>query len=328
MSRPFQVRDRELPAADRIEDEIRRLKKERRAVLLAHFYQESEIQDLADFVGDSLQLSQAAKNTDADVICFAGVHFMAETAKILNPTKKVVVPDLAAGCSLADGCPAPAFQKWLERYPDHTVVSYINCSAAVKALSDVVCTSSNAVTIVKALGKQARIVFAPDKHLGRFVSKQAERDDIVLWPGTCVVHETFSEKRLLGLMVRHPEAEVIAHPECEESILRHADFVASTSGLIDHVRKKAAGTFIVATEAGILHKMSVAAPAAVLIPAPPEDESCACNVCPHMRRNTLEKLYRCLRDLTPEVDVPEDLRARARRPIERMLEMTAAASGG
>jgi len=324
----FQPRNRDLPAPDQIEDEILRLKKERRAVLLAHYYQESEIQDLADFVGDSLQLSQAAKNTNADVICFAGVHFMAETAKILNPTKKVVVPDLAAGCSLADGCPAPAFQMWLKRYPDHTIVSYINCSAAVKALSDVICTSSNAVKIVRALGKQARIVFAPDKHLGRFVSKQVQRDDIVLWPGTCVVHETFSEKRLLALMVRHPDAEVIAHPECDESILRHAVHIASTSGLIGYVTKKAAGTYIVATEAGVLHKMSEAAPRVVLIPAPPEDESCACNMCPHMRRNTLDKLYRCLRDLAPEVDVPEELRLRALRPIERMLEMTAAANGG
>jgi quinolinate synthase len=322
MSRHLPTAGGSLPAPDQIEDEILRLKRERNAVILAHYYQESEIQDLADFVGDSLQLSQAARKTDADVICFAGVHFMAETAKILNPTKIVVVPDLQAGCSLADGCPAPAFRRWLENYPGHTVVSYINCSADVKALSDVICTSSNAARIVKALGRDTKIVFAPDKHLGRYVSRQAERDDIVLWPGTCIVHETFSEKKLIALLVEHPDAQVIAHPECEDSILRHAAHVASTSGLIDYVVKSDHGKFIVATEAGILHKMQQAAPGKVLIPAPPEDESCACNMCPHMRRNTLEKLYLCLRDLSPQVDVPEDVRVRALMPIERMLEMS------
>jgi quinolinate synthase len=320
------VADR-LPPPDQIEDEILRLKKERNAVLLAHYYQESEIQDLADFVGDSLQLSQEAKKTQADVICFAGVHFMAETAKILNPTKKVVIPDMAAGCSLADGCPAPAFQKWLEKYPGHTVVSYINCSADVKALSDIICTSSNAAKIVKALGRDTKIVFAPDKHLGRYVSKQSGRDDIVLWQGTCIVHETFSEKKLIALMLEHPDAEVIAHPECEEALLRHAVHISSTSGLIEYVKKSPAQKFIVATEAGILHKMAEAAPGKVLIPAPPEDESCACNMCPYMRRNTLEKLYLCLRDLSPEVDVPEAVRLRALLPIERMLEMSAVPLG-
>ena len=315
--------DGEVPPPDEIEEEIRRLKVERNAVILAHYYQESEIQDLADFVGDSLQLSQAAKNTDADVICFCGVHFMAETAKILNPTKKVVIPDLEAGCSLADGCPAPMFEKWLEGYPGHTVVSYINCSAEVKALSDIICTSSNAAKIVKALGKDTKIVFAPDKHLGRYVSKQSGRDDIVLWQGTCIVHETFSEKKLIELMVQHPDAEVIAHPECEEQILRHAKHIASTSGLIAYARRSPAKKFIVATEAGILHKMQAEAPDKILIPAPPEDESCACNMCPYMRRNTLEKLYLCLRDLEPEVTVPEAIRVRALQPIERMLEMSA-----
>ncbi|HWM87524.1 MAG TPA: quinolinate synthase NadA [Kofleriaceae bacterium] len=316
-----------LPPPDEIEEEILRLKKARNAVILAHYYQESEIQDLADFVGDSLQLSQQAAKTTADVICFAGVHFMAETAKILNPTKIVVVPDLDAGCSLADGCPAPAFQKWLEKYPGHTVVSYINCSADVKALSDIICTSSNAAKIVKALGKDEKIVFAPDKHLGRYVSKQAGRDDLVLWPGTCIVHETFSEKRLIALMLEHPDAQVIAHPECEESILRHAVHVSSTSGLIDFVVKSPAQKFIVATEAGILHKMAAQAPGKTLIPAPPEDESCACNMCPYMRRNTLEKLYLCLRDLSPQVTVPDAVRVRALKPIERMLEMSAAPCG-
>jgi quinolinate synthase len=304
-----------------LEDEIRRLKVERNAVILAHYYQESEIQDLADFVGDSLQLSQQAAKTDADVIVFCGVHFMAETAKILNPTKIVVVPDLTAGCSLADGCPAPVFAKWLEQFPGHTVVSYINCSADVKALSDVICTSSNAVKIVKALAGE-KIVFAPDRHLGAFVKKQANRPDIVTWEGTCIVHETFSEKRLLELLVQHPDAEVIAHPECTEGILRHAHHIASTSGLIDYAVKSNKQKFIVATEAGILHKMQKAVPGKTLIAAPPEDESCACNMCPFMRKNTLEKLYLCMRDLQPQVDVPEAVRVRALQPIQRMLEMS------
>jgi len=306
---------------DELEAEIRRLKRERNAVILAHYYQEDELQDLADHVGDSLQLSQAAAKTQADVIAFCGVNFMAETAKILNPKKIVVVPDLEAGCSLADGCPAPVFQRWLEKYPGHTVVSYINCSAEVKALSDVICTSSNAVKIVKALGDQ-KIVFAPDRHLGAFVAKQAHRPDLVCWQGTCVVHETFSERRLIELMAQHPEAEVIAHPECHEGILRHAAHIASTSGLIEYARTSPKQSFIVATEAGILHKMQQAAPGKALIPAPPEDESCSCNLCPYMRRNTLEKLYLALRDLKPQIDVPEPVRVRAIVPIQRMLEMS------
>jgi quinolinate synthase len=247
---------------------------------------------------------------------------MAETAKILNPNKIVVVPDLTAGCSLADGCPAPVFQKWLEQYPGHTVVSYINCSAEVKALSDIICTSSNAVKIVKALAGE-KVVFAPDRHLAAFVAKQANRPDLVAWQGTCIVHETFSEKRLLELMAQHPDAEVIAHPECHEGILRHAAFVASTSGLIDYAKKSPKQTFIVATEAGIMHKMAEAAPGKTLIAAPPEDESCNCNVCPFMKKNTLEKLYLALRDLQPQVDVPEPVRVRALKPIQRMLEMSA-----
>ncbi len=311
-----------LPPADRLEDEIRALKKERNAVILSHYYQEDEIQDLADFVGDSLQLSQQAKQTDAEVICFCGVHFMAETAKILNPGKIVVVPDLEAGCSLADGCPAPIFAKWLERYPEHVVVSYINCSAEVKALSDVICTSSNAVKIVKSFPNSQKIVFAPDRHLGRYVQRQADRPDLVLWQGTCIVHEIFSEKRLLALKVAHPEAEIVAHPECEEAILRHADYIGSTSGLLARVKSSPAPTFIVATEAGILHKMKLEAPGKTLIPAPPEDESCSCNLCPHMRRNTLEKLYLCLRALEPRIELPEPVRVRALQPIERMLQLS------
>jgi quinolinate synthase len=306
---------------DELESEIRRLKTERNAVILAHYYQESEIQDLADFVGDSLQLSQAAAKTTADVIVFCGVHFMAETAKILNPDKIVVIPDLAAGCSLADGCPAPAFAKWLEKYPGHTVVSYINCSADVKALSDVICTSSNAVKIVKALGDE-KIVFAPDRYLGAFVAKQANRPDMVTWEGSCIVHESFSERRLLELMAKYPDAEVIAHPECHEGILRHAAHVASTSGLIEYAKKSPKQAFIVATEAGILHKMQQAAPGKTLIPAPPEDETCSCNECPFMRKNTLEKLYLCMRDLQPQIDVPEATRVKALAPIQRMLEMS------
>ncbi len=311
-----------MPTPDQLEAEILRLKTEKNAVILAHYYQESEIQDLADFVGDSLQLSVEAKNTDADVICFCGVHFMAETAKILNPGKTVVVPDLDAGCSLADGCPAPDFAEFLKKYPDHTVVTYINCSAEVKALSDITCTSSNAAKIIKALGPDEKIVFAPDKHLGRYVSKQSGRDDIVLWDGSCIVHETFSEKKLLALKVRHPQAKIIAHPECAEPILRHAEYIGSTAGLLRFVAEDAATAFIVATEAGILHKMSQAAPGKELIPAPPEDETCACNLCPFMRLNTMEKLYLCLRDLSPQVDVPEATRALALKPIERMLEMS------
>jgi quinolinate synthase len=308
---------------DELEAEIKRLKTERNAVILAHYYQESEIQDLADYVGDSLQLSQAAARTKADVICFAGVHFMAETAKILNPDKIVVVPDLDAGCSLADGCPAPVFKQWLTRYPGHKVISYINCSAEVKALSDLICTSSNAVKMVESFPAGQKIVFAPDRHLGRWVQKQARREDLVLWQGTCIVHETFSERRLVKLMGEHPGAEVIAHPECEDSILGHAHFIGSTSALIEHARKSPATTFIVATEAGILHKMAEAAPGKTLIAAPPDDETCACNMCPHMKRNTLEKLYLCLRDLSPQVDVPEPIRQRALVPIQRMLELSA-----
>jgi quinolinate synthase len=304
-----------------LEAEIRRLKRERNAVILAHYYQEDELQDLADHVGDSLQLSQAAAKTEADVIAFCGVHFMAETAKILNPNKIVVVPDLEAGCSLADGCPAPLFERWLAKYPGHTVVSYINCSAEVKALSDVICTSSNAVKIVAALGDQ-KIVFAPDRHLGAFVAQKTGRPDLVCWQGTCIVHETFSERRLIELMAKHPDAEVIAHPECHAGILRHAAHIASTSGLIEHARTSPRQAFIVATEVGILHKMQRAAPGKTLIPAPPDDESCACNVCPHMKRNTVEKLYLALRDLQPRVDVPEPIRVRALRPIQRMLEMS------
>ena len=286
-----------------LEDEILRLKQERNAVLLAHYYQESDIQDLADVVGDSLQLARAAQQVDRDVIAFCGVHFMAETAKILNPGKRVVIPDLAAGCSLADGCPPDAFAKFVAAHPGAVVVSYINCSAAVKALSDVICTSSNAVEIVRHFAGQP-VIFAPDRHLGRWVAKEANRPDVILWEGSCIVHEQFSAKALAQLRVKHPEAEVIAHPECEEAVLEQADFIGSTTKIIERAAASPAPTLIIATEDGVFHKIRERVPGKLLLQAPGMDESCACNRCPYMRLNTLEKLYLCLRDLEPEVTVP------------------------
>jgi len=303
-----------------LEQEILRLKRERNAVLLAHYYQDSEVQDLADVIGDSLQLAQAAKKTDADVIAFCGVHFMAETAKILNPTKTVVLPDLEAGCSLSDGCPIDRFRAWQARYPGAVTISYINCSAAVKAASDVICTSSNAEKIVRSIPEDQQILFAPDRNLGRYLVEKTGRD-MVLWPGVCVVHETFSERKLVALKERHPDADVVAHPECEEALLRHANFVGSTSALLNYALRSDKSEFIVATEAGILHQMQKHAPHKTFIPAPPQ-ANCACNECPHMKRNTLEKLYLCLRDLTPELQMPEDLRRAAEAPIERMLALS------
>ncbi len=309
-----------------LEQEIRRLKVERNAVILSHYYQESEIQDLADHIGDSLGLARAAQATTADVIVFCGVHFMAEVAKILNPERIVVLPDLEAGCSLADGCPPAAFKHFIDKHPGAQVVSYINCSAEVKAMSDVIVTSSNAVSIVAGLPKDRPIIFAPDRHLGRFVAQKAGRE-LILWPGSCIVHETFSEKKILGLLVRNPGAELIAHPECEDEVLRHAHFIGSTTALLKHAVKSPAKTFIVATEEGILHSMRRDAPDKTFIPAPPEDETCACNQCPHMRRNTLEKLYLCLRDLTPRLEMPDALRVRAKKPIDRMLELSSNIGG-
>ena len=305
-----------LPGGDLFEA-IARLKRERNAVILAHYYQEPDIQDIADFVGDSLGLSQQAAGTDCDVIVFAGVHFMAETAKIVNPTKKVVLPDLQAGCSLADACPADKFQAFIDAHPGHKVISYINCSAEVKALSDVICTSSNAVEMVNLFPRDQPLIFAPDRNLGRYVMGQTGRD-MVLWQGACQVHEIFSEKKLLQLMVRHPDALVVAHPECEPHVLAHAEFIGSTTALLNYVVQSPLKTFIVATESGILHQMAKAAPGKTLIPAPPEG-NCACNECPHMRRNTLEKLYLALRDLQPEIDVPEPVRRAALKPLKRML---------
>ncbi|HZI13875.1 MAG TPA: quinolinate synthase NadA [Myxococcus sp.] len=298
--------------------EIQEFKRSMNAVILAHYYQESEVQDLADFVGDSLALAQAAATTKADVIVFCGVHFMAETAKILNPSRQVLLPDLKAGCSLSDRCPPGAFKAFKEKHPGAFVVSYVNSSAAVKAMSDVICTSSNAVKIVNQVPRERQILFAPDQHLGRYVMKQTGRD-MVLWPGSCIVHEIFSEKKLVGLKVEHPDAEVVAHPECEAAVLRHADFIGSTKALLDHVLKSAKQKFIVVTEAGILHQMKKGAPGKTFIPAPP-DNGCACNECPYMRLNTLEKLWRCMKDRTPELVMPTDLREAARAPLQRMLE--------
>jgi quinolinate synthase len=299
--------------------EIQALRRSRNAVILAHYYQEPEIQDLADFVGDSLQLSQQAARAGADVIAFCGVHFMAETAKILSPTCTVVVPDLDAGCSLADRCPADGFAEWLKQYPDHVVVSYINCSAGVKALSDIICTSSNAVRVVQSIPADRKIVFAPDRHLGRWVMKQTGRD-MALFPGFCIVHEQFTARRLATLKAQHPGARVIVHPECDATVSQLADFVGSTAALIRYVQDCPERTFIVGTEAGILHQMRKARPAAELIPIP-ADSGCNCSLCPYMKLNSLEKLYLALRDLQPEIHLDEGLRRRALQPVERMLAL-------
>ena len=299
---------------------IEELKRQRRAVILAHYYQEPAIQDLADLIGDSLELSRRAAATDAEVIVFCGVHFMAETAKILNPGRTVVLPDLAAGCSLADACPADEFARFRALHPDHIVVSYINCSAAVKAQSDLICTSSNAVDLVRQLPADRPILFAPDQNLGRWVQRQSGRE-LTLWPGSCIVHETFSEEALLRLKHKHPEAEVIAHPECQPHLLDLADFIGSTSALLRHAASSDAATFLVLTEPGILHQMRRRLPAKTFHDVPGAD-GCSCNACPYMRLNTLEKLERCLETLTPAIELDEDLRLRALAPIERMLAMS------
>jgi quinolinate synthase len=301
-------------------EEITRLKKQLNAVILGHYYQDSDIQDVADFIGDSLQLAQEAAKTKADVIVFCGVHFMAETAKILNPHKLVLVPDLMAGCSLADGCPPDAFARFKAKYPDHFVVTYVNCSAAVKALSDVIVTSSNAKKIVDRIPKDKPILFAPDQHLGRYLIKVTGRD-MVLWPGSCQVHEIFSEKKLLQLKSRHPDALVVAHPECEQSVLNHADHIGSTRSILEHVVASPNKEFIIATEPGIIHQMEMQTKGQgkTFIPAPP-DSACACNECPHMKLNTLEKLYLCMKLKTPELTMDPELMRRALAPIQRMLD--------
>ncbi len=303
--------------------EIERLKKEKNAIVLAHFYQEPDIQDIADYIGDSLGLAQKAQNTDADMIVFAGVHFMAETAKILNPTKKVVLPDLKAGCSLADSAPAELFKAFKDKHPDHVVISYINCTADIKALSDIICTSSNAEKIIESLPKDQKIIFAPDKNLGGYLIKKTGRD-MLLWNGACMVHEIFSLEKITKLKIRHPHAKVIAHPECEEAVLRVADFIGSTTMLLKYATIDPCNEFIVVTETGILHQMQKNAPHKTFIPAPPNN-SCACNDCPYMKLNTLEKVYLCMEYETPELLMDETLRLKAKKPLDRMLEISKAA---
>ncbi|MGZ3910131.1 MAG: quinolinate synthase NadA [Flavisolibacter sp.] len=301
--------------------EIEKLKKEKNAIILAHLYQEPDIQDIADYIGDSLGLAQQAAKTPADMIVFAGVHFMAEGAKILNPSKKVVIPDMKAGCSLSESCPPPLFRKFREQHPDHLVISYINCSAGIKALSDIICTSSNAKAIVDSLPRDQKIIFAPDRNLGAWVNKVTGRD-MLLWNGACMVHEIFSLEKISRLKIRHPQAQVIAHPECEEPVLRVADFIGSTTQLLAYTRNRPEKEFIVATEAGILHQMVRQSPEKTFIPAPP-DNNCACNDCPHMKRNTLEKVYLCMKYGQPEIVLEEELRLQAKKPLDRMLEISA-----
>lgn len=302
--------------------EIEKLKKEKNAIILAHYYQEADIQDVADYIGDSLGLAQQAAQTDADMIVFAGVHFMAETAKILNPNKKVVLPDLHAGCSLADSAPTEAFRKFKEAHPNHIVISYINCTAEIKALSDIICTSSNAKKIVESIPESQPIIFAPDKNLGAFINKQTGRN-MLLWNGSCMVHEIFSLEKILKLKQAYPEAKILAHPECEEIILKEADFIGSTTEILNFAKKDEATQFIVATEAGILHQMEKDSPQKKFIPAPPNN-ACACNDCPYMKLNTLEKLYLCMKYEKPEILMEEELRLAARKPIIRMLEISKA----
>ena len=301
-------------------EEILKLKKQLNAVILAHYYQESEIQDLADFVGDSLDLSKKAKETNADVIVFAGVHFMAETAKILNPNKLVLLPDLEAGCSLADSCPAPMFKAFRELHPDHIAITYINCTAAVKALSDIICTSSNAEKIVKQIPENQKIIFGPDRNLGKYLVNKTGRE-MLLWDGSCIVHETFSQNKIIKLMLEYHDALLIAHPECEEVILSKAAFIGSTSMLLKFVKENSAKSFIVATEPGILHQMEKIAPEKILIPAPPE-KNCNCNECPYMKLNTMEKLYLCMKNKAPQINLEPELISKALLPIGKMLEMS------
>jgi quinolinate synthase len=303
--------------------EIERLKKEKNAIILAHYYQESDIQDIADYIGDSLGLSQKAASTDADIIVFAGVHFMAETAKILSPSKKVLLPDLKAGCSLADSAPAPLFRAFKEKYPDHVVVSYINCTAELKTMTDICCTSTNAKHIIDSIPEDQPIIFAPDKNLGAYLQKTTGRE-MVLWNGACMVHEIFSAEKIIKLMQRHPEAELIAHPECEEHLLEKANFIGSTTGLLNYTIESDTELFIVATEAGIIHQMQKASPNKTFIPAPPNN-TCACNECPHMKRNTMEKLYLCMEHEQPEIILPEWIIDEGRACIDRMLEISAKA---
>ncbi|MCK5815945.1 MAG: quinolinate synthase NadA [Flavobacteriaceae bacterium] len=305
-----------------LKEKIAQLKKEKNAVILAHYYQRPEIQEIADYVGDSLGLSQQAAETDADMIVFAGVHFMAETAKILSPTKTVVLPDLEAGCSLADSCPPETFKVFKEAHPDHLVITYVNCSAEIKALTDIICTSSNALKIVNSIPKETPIIFAPDKNLGRYIIKETGRD-MLLWDGSCIVHEAFSIDKLLELHKGHPDAVIIAHPESEEHILKTATYVGSTVGMINYVKEHPTKKFIVATEVGILHEMAKAVPNAILIPAPAEeDNTCACSECAYMKVNTLQKLYDCMLNESPKIEIPAEIQEKALLPIQRMLDLS------
>ena len=304
-----------------LKEKILELKKRKNAVILAHYYQEEAIQEIADFVGDSLELSRKASQVDADIIVFAGVYFMAETAKIVNPNKKVIVPDVKAGCSLADGCPPKEFKTFLEKYPKHTVVTYINCTAEIKTLTDIVCTSSNAKKVIASIPEDQPIVFAPDKNLGKYLIAETGRD-MVLWEGSCIVHEAFSLEKLIDLYKKHPTATIIAHPESETHILKVAHYIGSTSGMLNHVKNSTNDTFIVATEAGILHQMQLDNPTKTLIPAPSkEDNTCACSECAFMKVNTLEKLYQCLQDESPEVYLDNEIIEKALLPIQRMLAL-------
>jgi quinolinate synthase len=312
--------DFEIPKGLDLVAEIKRLKKEKNAVLLAHYYQEAEIQELADYLGDSLYLAQAAEKVAAEMIVFAGVHFMAETAKIINPNKKVVLPDLNAGCSLADSCPPEDFKKFIDQYPGAKVVTYINCSAEIKALSSIVCTSSNAVRVIDSIPEGETIIFAPDKNLGRYLIKQTGRD-MILWDGSCIVHEAFSFERIVSLAKEYPKAKFIAHPESESQVLEIADYIGSTSGLLNYVQQNSAQSFIVATEAGILHEMKKRCPQKTFIPAPVEDETCACSECAFMKLNTLEKLYLCMEHEKPEILLSQSLIEKAKQPIRRMLNL-------
>jgi len=312
--------DIEIPSGPELPNAISELKKELNAVLLAHYYQESGIQDIADFIGDSLELSRRAASTSADVIVFAGVHFMAETAKILSPEKQVLLPDLDAGCSLAEGCPAPLFKAFREKHPDHVAITYINCSAEVKALSDIICTSSSAERIINQIPGEKPILFSPDRNLGRYLVRKTGRE-MLLWDAACIVHETFSMRKLLDLQVEHPDAHLIAHPECEEPLLEKADFIGSTSALLGYVSERTGQKFIVATEAGILHQMKKRAPSNEYFPLPPE-AACSCNECPYMRLNTLEKVYLCMKNRSPEILLEDRIIRAARKPIDRMLAMS------
>lgn len=303
--------------------EINKLKKEKNAIILAHYYVESDIQDIADYIGDSLGLAQKAESTEADMIVFAGVHFMAETAKMLNPTKKVVLPDLKAGCSLADSCPAPLFKQFKDQHPDHVVVSYINCTADLKTMTDICCTSSNAEAIINSIPLDKGIIFAPDKNLGAYLQKKTGRE-MLLWNGACMVHEIFSNEKISKLQLEYPEAKFIAHPECEAHILDKADFIGSTSQLLKYTKDNPATQFIVATESGILHQMELASPDKTFIPAPPNN-TCACNDCPHMKRNNMEKLYLCMKYEQPEIILEQDIIDEGRKCIDRMLEVSKAA---